>query len=161
MMAGDAPATAPEVEGRSGVEEGHAPPSRCQHTGEDGVPCAAPPQFIQPNGWCWIHSPDPEHKAGREQARKLAGARSAARLRKGINPANLGPLNTPEDAERWCVVAGLAVATGQITPAAGATIRSLVGQFLQAQEAGAVRKQLQELAARVEGRSKSLGGRRA
>jgi hypothetical protein len=93
---------------------------------------------------------DPANAAERRRAQRLGGARSANRSRKGINPENLGPLRTPEDAERWCVEAARAVAAGQITPAAGNAVRGLVSQFLQAQDAGKVRARLEELTTRFE-----------
>ena len=137
-------AAGPREPREEGAKAAARAPTACRHVKKDGTPCRVRPSLVRPSGWCWFH--DPANKEGRREARQRGGRRR----KKGIDPEDLGPLCTPQDAERWCVVAARAVAIGQITPAAGNTIRGLVGQFLEAQEKGWVRARLEELTARVE-----------
>ena len=104
----DPPIRAAEQAPEHTENEGSAVPRRCGGTNGDGSPCNSP--FVLPSGFCISHDPDKEHE--RKAAQQRGGMRTASRKRKGLNPADLPPLETLEDAQKWSAVIAKAVATG-------------------------------------------------
>ncbi|MGH7558481.1 MAG: hypothetical protein ACREMD_12025 [Gemmatimonadota bacterium] len=78
-----------------------------------------------------------------ERMAKLGKKGSAAVLRnrgKGLDPGELGPLNSHGDAQRWLRIAGEAVAVGRLTDRQGNAISKAVSEWVKA-EAGRVREE--------------------
>ena len=100
-------------------------PERC--TSPD---CRVPEQLLHegPDGnwWCYQHDPDPALDQQRKAAATRGGLAMARRTRRGIDEAELGPLDSPSDAQRWSHVIAVSVLSGVITaPQAHAGNRSV------------------------------------
>lgn len=119
---------------------------RCSATRDDGEPCGAPSQFVDPEtGYCPSHDPE-KREAIRAAARKGAEAAKAKRQgRRGLEPEELPPLDSPQAAERWCEVVARAVATGRLSHNAGRTIARLVREWRESYDAGQVTERLDAL----------------
>lgn len=107
--------------------------------------CKAPPEFLQADGRCWSHSNDPDVAKQREQARKLGGARTAAKTGKALSPDDLPPLDGPKAAAVWAETVGRAVALGVMSASRGQAVRSILAEWRQAFNAGEVQERLEEL----------------
>lgn len=107
-----------------------APTRGCQAE-VDGRPCQAPPKFVSPSThFCFTHDPARAEELARGQ--RLGGMVTAKRFRaKALEPGELGPLDSPEDAMRWCAVAAAAVAEGRLSSAQGGTLRGLVAEWIR------------------------------
>lgn len=126
-----------------------APDRSCSHTYEDGRPCDAPSNFVDPEtGYCPAHGPNASERMA-EQGRKGAET-TAKKLRgEGLDPDDLPPLDSPQAAERWLEAVGRAVATGELSHNAGKAVARLVREFLRAREAGTVAEEIEELRDKV------------
>lgn len=129
-------------------EEGGASPElKCSGTNQDGSPCGAPPELINPStGVCRSHDPNLT-EARREDGRR--GARAAAR-KKGLTEDELPPLTDAKAAERWCEVIGRAIAVGRIPHTQGQAVMRSVSEFLRASEAGSTLDRIEELQTKLE-----------
>ncbi len=125
------------------------PEQRCRETRVDGSPCGAPENLVDPEtGLCPAHRPGGREKL-REAAMKGAEATKRVWRSKGLDPEELPPLRTPQDAERWAEVLGRAVASGNLTHSQGKAISSLLREWRASHEAGVVSGRLEELRATV------------
>jgi hypothetical protein len=106
--------------------------------------------------WCLSHHP--ERRAELTAAATLGGIRSGAKIRKGLNPTELGPLRTLEDAERWASVVGAAVATGTLSAQQGNAVMRAVSEFRSAHSEGRLADRLAALEKQV--RKQQQGKRR-
>lgn len=120
----------------------------CQHVHEDGSPCGAPAQFVDPEtGLCHAHGPGAEKRMA-ERGRK--GAESANRKRregKGLAVDELPPLTSHEVAEWWLDVVGRAVGEGRLSAAEANAIRGCVRDWITARESGKVSDRVRRLEA--------------
>jgi hypothetical protein len=114
---------------------------RCQ---EDG--CGVPSHLIDPETlYCFSHCPTRE--ADRKEAHRRAGEATARRNRKRtvLDVGELGALETPADAARWCAKVGSAVAEGRLSSSqAQATIRA-VSEFIRARDLHVRENKLRDL----------------
>lgn len=126
------------------VGSGMPPERRCSATRDDGEPCRAPSQFVDPRtGLCWTHSEE-----GRELVREAArrgGQATARRNGGGLHEDELPELHTPQDAARFLEAVVRAVTTGRLGHhEAKAAVRG-VREWLRAHEAGEVTDRLDDL----------------
>lgn len=132
---------------------------RCRETNARGEPCEAPDTLIGEDGYCPAHRP-----GGREELLKRAhkgGQANRKRLRaEGLKEGELPPLTSPHAAERWAEIVGRAVATGRLTHSQGKAIGSLLREWRQSHEAGAVAERVDEILSQLE-TVKKRGGLRA
>ncbi len=119
--------------------------ARCRGRNARGEPCGAPESFVNPSGWCPAHRP-----GGRERLREAGrlGAEVSKQVRrkwKGLRPGELGPLRTPQDAERWLRIIGQAVTEGRLRNRDADAGTRAVREWLRAHEAGVVTDRVEEL----------------
>ena len=69
---------------------------------------------------------------------------------KGLDPSELPPLRSPQDAERWAEIVGRAVSEKRLTHSEGRAIASLLREFLKAHSEGKVAGRVEKLRAQVE-----------
>lgn len=85
------------------------------------------------------------------QLGQKGGKRTADLLsRKGLDPGELGPLETPEDARRWLETVGEAVASGRLSDKDGRTVTQAVQVFLRAYDVGQLLERVKELEGRLQ-----------
>jgi hypothetical protein len=106
--------------------------------------------MILESGYCFSH--DPGAATERTAARTLGGVRTASRKRRGLDPSELPPLESLEDAERWSAVIAKNVATGALSSAQARAVMHALSLFLKAREAVAFSDRLKTLEALVKGR---------
>jgi hypothetical protein len=107
---------------------------RCAGTTADGTSCDVPPGLVLDSGFCLRHSPDPQDRA-LAAAGSLKGALSTkARAKRGLDPGELGELETAEDALRWCATVAAAVAEGRLSASVGQTVARLVAEWRSARD---------------------------
>lgn len=120
------------------MSESEQEPQRCAEP-----ECNSP--VVMDHGYCFRHSPDPADQE-RAAAASLRGAMTTkARRKRGLDHDELGPLKSPGDAERWCQVVGLAVATGRLSGTAAQAVLRAVSQWQAAREAGELAERLARL----------------
>ena len=105
--------------------------------------------MLDAKGLCPAHRPGARERL-REAGKK--GAQVSTRLRRkamGLEPDDLPPLRTPQDAEAWLERVGRAVATGRLANRDGDAVTRAVREWLRAHEAGAVAEQVGELGRKV------------
>lgn len=124
---------------------------RCKETKDDGTPCGAPPEFVDPEtGLCWTHS-----EGGREKAREAARKGGEATARK-LRGADLDPEEVPEapetlaDAVVWAAWAARAAATGKLSTSRANAAAKLLREFRQALERHEAAEQLEEIRRQIE-----------
>lgn len=116
---------------------------RCAGVNVDGTPCTVPPELVMGSGYCFVHDPDRQQEVAAARAR---GAMSAARkLRRGLDEGELGPLESPADAQRWSRVTAAAVASGRITAQQGQSVARLLDQWNKSAEKGAAQDAVAEI----------------
>lgn len=134
-----------DVDGRDDGRERQEELS-CKGTKGDGSPCAVPPKLVDPEtGYCPSHGPDAAEKLS-EYGRK--GGETTARRHHGqggLTPDDLPPLVDHKAAEAWTDAIGRAVATEELSGAAGNAALRAVQTFLSAREAGQVSDRLDAL----------------
>lgn len=119
---------------------------RCKHEKEDGTRCRAPESLVGEDGYCPSHRPDPEARERlRQAARKGGRARSRKLAREGLEDADLPPLESPQDAERWLETVARGVALGKLGHHEGKAVARLVREWLRANEAGTAHERLEAL----------------
>lgn len=106
--------------------------ARCAGTNAEGQACSVPPALLTEDAvgrfWCSAHDPDPVAVERRKLASLRGGESTRARHRRRavLDPGELGPLRTPDDAARWSETIARAVAEGRLAAgAAQATTRAL------------------------------------
>src|SRR2546427_844110 len=92
-------------------------PRRCPGVNADGSACSVPSELLLASGFCFPH--DPARGLDRVAAATIAGIKSNATKRNGIDTQLLGSLETPQDAMRWTNRIALAVATGELSDTQG------------------------------------------
>jgi hypothetical protein len=70
-------------------------------------------------------------------------------LKRGLDVEALGPLNSPQDAERWAEAAVMAVATGSLSASAAQALRALLNEWRAAHQAGRVDAEFKALQAAI------------
>lgn len=107
----------------------------CRATKADGSACGAPPRVVDPDtGLCPAHGPDASQRMS-AIGRKGAEA-SAQRFRRGgLDPDDLPPLETHEDAKRWLELLARGVATSDIDRDIAAETPRLVKGWMRAYDA--------------------------
>lgn len=122
------------------------PPERsCREEREDGTPCEAPSNFVDPEtGFCPAHGPGASERLS-EAARKGGRTTARKRRREKLDPDELPPLESPQAAERWCDIVGRAVVTGRLTHNQGKAALRAVREWRESHETGAVTDRLEEL----------------
>lgn len=119
----------------------------CRGMNVAGEQCGSP--IVGADGWCCAHRPGGEEEM-RERRRRAAEA-TARRLRAGgLEPDDLPPLRTPQDAETWLERIGRAVATGELANRDADAATRAVRAWLQAHDAGTVAERIAELQEVVE-----------
>jgi len=121
---------------------------QCAGTNADGSPCRAPAELLLESGYCWTHDPDvPE--AEKIAAKRNGGATMRLKARRGLDPEELGELQTPEDALRWAFVIARAGATGRLSAGAVTAVRGALSVWVAARDLHIKETELTKLAATV------------
>lgn len=122
-----------------------APAGRCGGTRDDGSPCGAPSNLVDPDsGFCPAHGPGGS-EAMAELGRKGAEATARKLQSDGLSDDELPPLESHEAAERWCDVVGRAVAQGRLGHNEGRTILRAVREWRDSRDQGEMADLLEEL----------------
>lgn len=119
---------------------------RCAHVGEDGDQCRVTGGLVDPDtGFCFSH--DPSREEERRAARERGGMRTALRAKKSkaLDPDELGPLETPRDAVRWCRIVGAATATGRLSASAANAALRAISEWRAAHEQAELLEELEDL----------------
>ena len=130
------------------------PQPACPATNADGTPCKVPPEMLLDSGFCYGHDPDLEEQ--RKAVRSRGGLTTRLKARRGLDPGELGALDTPEDALRWSRVLAEACATGRLSAGQATAAGRLLQSWLSSRELHVKETSLRELAAdvrRLEGRT--------
>ena len=111
----------------------------CGGTNAQGEPCRSP--IVGLDGFC------PAHRSGGEaEMRRRALRGGIASLRgKGLDPAELPPLRTHQDAAHWLEAIGRAVATGRLADRSATAAVRAVEAWGKAHSEGAVTADVEEL----------------
>src|SRR5690349_16856708 len=115
-------------------------PRRCAGRTADGSPCAVPSELLVQRAdgvsWCSSHDPSPVAREARKLASLRGGesTRAKHRQRAVLDPGELGPLESPEDATRWARTIGEAVATGRLSASAGQTVTRVLAEWTRARD---------------------------
>lgn len=119
---------------------------RCGGVTADGEPCSAPPELVLPSGFCYSH--DATREQERLYARQRGGLATATRHRRqaGLDPGELGPLESEADVKRRQGIVSEAVATGRLTPTAASAIIRSDQLWLAAESQHLQKTELRELA---------------
>ena len=118
-------------------------PRRCPGVNADGSACSVPSELLLASGFCFPH--DPARGLDRVAAATIAGIKSNATKRKGLDPDALGKLETPEDAMRISARLTIAAATGQLAAPQVNAALAAVKEWRRAYEADVLEKRLDEL----------------
>lgn len=115
----------------------------CRGTRDDGEPCRSP--VVGPDGFCPAH-----RDGGRERVAEAARKGGEATARRhggggGLDPDDLPPLNTPDNAETWLEVTARAVSTGKIGHNEGRTVVRAVREWVRVRDAGKLTERVDEL----------------
>lgn len=122
-----------------------APERRCNGTRDDGSPCGAPSNLVDPDsGFCPAHGPGGS-EAMAELGRKGAEATARKLQSDGLSDDELPPLTSHEAAERWCDVVGRAVAQGRLGHNEGRTILRAVREWRDSRDQGELSDHLDAL----------------
>jgi hypothetical protein len=123
---------------------------KCRGRTAEGKPCNAPEELVdESTGFCIGHGPEGSKRTA--MAGKLGAAATRAKWRgKGLEEGELGPLKTPEDAERWLRIAGEAVAVGRLTDRSGTAITRAVEAWLKASAVRVEREEIADLRVRID-----------
>jgi hypothetical protein len=109
----------------------------CAGITASGGSCGSPTEMLRTDpetgeSWCFAH--DPEKEQERRLATTRGGLTTKLRSQRGLDPDDLGPLETPLDARRWSAVIASAAACGRITPAQANAASRAVDGFLKARD---------------------------
>lgn len=119
-----------------------------------GEPCRVPPEMLRPGAdgawWCWSHDPANAHQ--RNAAATRGGLTTKLRARRGLDPEELPPLDSHENAEKWAATIAEAVATGRLSSAQGSTALRAVAEWRACHDAGRLVQRLAALEAKLNGR---------
>ena len=125
--------------------------ARCRAKNARGEPCRAPTSLVDPlSGFCPAHGPGAKERLSEQGKVGAEVTKQVRRKGKGLRPGELGPLRTPQDAERWFRIVGQAVAEGRLRSRDGDGTTRAVREWLRAYEVGAVTDRLEELRTHVE-----------
>lgn len=118
--------------------------TQCVHVKDDGERCQSS-VALSDAGLCFMHDPARAEAAAR--ARKLGNeaVKAKAREERGLEDAELPPLDSHASAERWADVVGRAVASGRLDASAGNVMMRCVREWREARSDGAVSDQLDAL----------------
>ena len=123
----------------------------CSGVTGDGEVCGAPARLLRyddatDSWWCIAHDPDPAVRERHKLATTRGGLATSKRFhRGGLDPGELGPLQTAEDVMRRSGILSEAVATGRLTPQQGNTAIRADQLWLQAHEQHLLVHALREL----------------
>lgn len=121
------------------------PDHNCKGTRDDGTPCGAPSNLVDPEtGRCPAHQEGARERL-REAARK-GGEATARRLQgKALDPEELPPLESAGAAEAWCDVVGRAAVTGRIGHNEAKAALRAVREWRESRKSGEVSERLERL----------------
>lgn len=128
-------------------------PRRCPATKSDGTACDVGADLLMPSGWCFAH--DPATRLDHKKAATLGGIAQSRTRRKGLDPDELGKLETPADAQRITARLALALASAELPAPAGRAALVAVQQWLRAYEA----EQADRETAAIEEQNRLMRGR--
>lgn len=118
----------------------------------DGAPCRVPPKLLsgpdaEGRWWCASHDPDPVVRQQQALASQRGAAATRARHRKlrALDRGELGPLDTPEDAQRWAATIARAVAEGRLAQGAANAATRALNQWLNARDLNVRESRLRKL----------------
>lgn len=137
---------------REGLVSG---PRRCQGTNAKGLPCAAPPEFVDPEtGYCKAHGP-----GGRERMKAMAARAVKAREPQpdGLTPEELPELTDHASAKARLDLIGRAVLTGRIRDKVAHAATRAVSEWVKAHEGQLVSEDVEALRGRLEELERELG----
>lgn len=124
---------------------------RCLGTTRKGAPCEAGPHLVDPeSGYCIAHDPAKKELL-REAGRRGGRARARKYDQTGLDPEDLGGLESIDDVRRWLEQIGQAVASGKLDhkAAAGALkaaeIATKILQTASREEIADLRSELQRV----------------
>lgn len=137
---------------------------RCRATRDDGSPCGAPSQFVDPEtGLCPAH-----REGGRETMRERAQRGAEARHGKGAKNApepealteeELPPLESHGDAKARLELISTAVLTGRISDKVAHAATRAVREWVRTHEGELVSQDVEALRSRLEELEGELGKR--
>lgn len=117
----------------------------CKATREDGTPCKAPENMVDPEtGLCPSHRDDAAERLS-EYGRRGAEATNRRYRGEKLSEEELPPLDSPQAAEIWLENVGRAIATGRLSSAEGNAVKSTVREWLRAREAGEQQERIEAL----------------
>ena len=122
---------------------------RCSATNIAGEPCGAPASMVNDEGLCPAHRPGAKDHLAAIGHKGAEATRKKFHKGKGLDPGELGPLETPQDAARWLEAVGRTVSTGRLTHHQGRTIAATVREWLRAWDSGQVAEDLDKLRQQV------------
>ena len=108
---------------------------RCQGTNADGTPCNAPSRLVLDSGFCFPHDNSPGAKEKQRLGQQLGGIMAMRKVRKGLDPDEVGQLETAEDAKRIAALVTVAIAEGRLPAATGKAVFSGIDLFYESLEA--------------------------
>lgn len=116
---------------------------QCKGHSKSGHPCRVAPQLVGASGYCRTH--DPSLVDARKLQSLRGGATTARRFKPGITPEDLGPLETPSDAQRWLRTIAQAVGSRHLTHAEGNAMSKAVSEWIKARDLDVREQRLTEL----------------
>ncbi len=132
---------------------------QCRGINAQGDPCKAHPNMVDENGWCPAHGPGAQERL-REQGKKGGAAlRRKWQAIRGLEPEDLGPLDTHEDAKRWLEVIGKAVLSNTIDSKAAHAGARAVETWLKAEGERVTMTVVEDLKAEIDRLKAELKGR--
>lgn len=123
---------------------------RCPGTTVAGEACRVPSEMLLASGWCLLH--DPTRATERSANATAGGNKTAKRMRRGLDPDELGKLETPSDVQRITARLALALASGELPAPAGRAALVAVQQWLRAYEAEQADREIAAIEAAQKGR---------
>jgi hypothetical protein len=129
-------------------------PAGCRGLNVDGSPCTCPTALVRASGFCFAHDPALEQQRA---VARLRGGTALARkhaLRRGLDPDELGPLATPEDAQRWAETIGRAVLTNRVTASQASAARGVLSEWRASQQRSEDRDALERIIRLVQASAK-------
>jgi hypothetical protein len=126
---------------------------QCSHTG-----CGVDAQLLRASAdgglWCFAHDPSEDAERERDVARKRGGRVTGRRTKRGLDPDDLPPLDSPQAAARWAEIIGRATATGLLSASAAQSALRAVSEWRAAYAAGEMAERLERLESHARSRTR-------
>lgn len=132
--------------------------TQCRATKANGEPCQASQEFVDPEtGYCPAHDPSRPDEMRKRGQKGGINSGKARRKAMGLDPSELPPLRTHEDARKWLEIIGRATATGRLgNREAQAGIRA-VSEWVNVAAEQATKAVVEELGDEIERLKEELG----